>query len=185
MESDESGIVRGCQADDWSEFGQLYDRYVKKIYGFIYFKTMHREDAEDLTSQTFIKVIEKIRSFDPDTNFSAWIFAIARNTVIDHFRTQKQEAGIEDWWSLDSGTDISARAADRETILRVRGYLDRFTAAQREVILLRVWGGMSFSEIAAVTGRSEGSVKMSFSRYIRKIRQEELLRIVILGILIR
>jgi RNA polymerase sigma-70 factor (ECF subfamily) len=185
MGSDESGIVRKCQAGDWSEFGQLYDRYVRKIYGFVYFKTMHREDAEDLTSQTFIKAIEKIQSFDPDTNLSAWLFAIARNAVIDHFRTQKREVNIEDCWSLDLGTDIGETAADRETVLRVRRCLDRFKPTQREIILLRIWGGMSFSEIAAVTGKSEGSVKMSFSRHIREIRREELLRIVILGILIR
>ncbi len=185
MRSDESAVVRKCQAGDWSEFGQLYDHYVKKVYGFVYFKTMHREDAEDLTSQTFIKAMEKIRSFDPDTNFSAWLFAIARNAVIDHFRVRKQEARIEDCWRLDSGADIGAAAADRETILRVIKRLDRFTPVQREIILLRIWGGMSFSEIASATGKSEGSVKMSFSRHIREIRSEELLRIVILGMLIR
>lgn len=184
MGSDESAVVRKCQAGDWSEFGELYDCYVKKIYGFIYFKTMHREDAEDLTGQTFLKAVEKIGSFDPDTNFSAWLFTIARNCVIDHFRVRRQEMGIEDCWVLDSGEDIAKAAADREAIRRVRKYLERFTPAQREIILMRIWGGMSFGEIAAATGKSEGSVKMSFSRHIREIRREELLHIVVLGMLI-
>lgn len=184
MES-ENEVIRKCQAGDWSEFGQLYNLYVKKIYGFIYIKTMHREIAEDLTSATFLKAVEKIGSFDADTNFSAWLYAIARNGVIDHYRTQKQNLDIDDFWDLDSGDDFAESFANLETLQKVKSYLKTLSAEQRELVLMRVWGSMSFKEIAAATGKSEGSLKMAISRILKEMKKEDFMNLIILGALIK
>lgn len=184
MES-ENEVIRKCQAGDWSDFGQIYDEYIKKIYGFIYSKTMHKEVAEDLTSATFLKAVEKIQSFNADTNFSAWLFTIARNSVIDHFRTQKRNLDIDDFWDLDCGEDFAENFANQEILREVRNYLKKLRPEQRELVLMRVWGNMSFKEISAATGKSEGSLKMAFSRILGEMKQNDFVNLVVLGILIK
>lgn len=181
MKPDEGKIVLDCQKGNWSEFGEIYDSYIREIYKFIYFKTMHKETAEDLTSQTFLKVVEKISGFDANTNLSAWIYAIARNTVIDFYRAQKGDLNIEDVWGLEFGESIVDSLVKKQALESVWLYLKNLDQGHREVILMRVWGGMSFKEIAGALGKSEGSVKMEFARSIGKIRQDILLDLLLLA----
>jgi len=103
----EKDIIVSCQQGDLEKFSWLYDKYIKKIYDFIYFKTTHKETAEDLTSQTFFKALEKIKTFNSDKGtFSAWLYQIARNTVIDHYRTMKKTVDIDDVWDMAEDQDI-------------------------------------------------------------------------------
>ena len=94
MENDEFAIVQSCQKGSVEDFGRLYDLYIKKIYNFIYYKTHHQETAEDLVSIVFTKALKKINTFDNSGTFSAWLYRIARNTVIDHYRTKKLDYNI-------------------------------------------------------------------------------------------
>ena len=184
MDYRESEAVRRCQAGDMSAFGEIYDYYVDKIYGFTYFKTMHKEVAEDLTSQIFLKAIEKIASFSADTNLSAWMFTIARNSVIDYFRTQKGEVNIEDVWDLAGSGNPEEDFENRERLSGLKAYLSALNPQQREIILMRFWCGMSFRDISMALGKSEGSIKMAMTRMLRKAKKEDVLKIMIIGIFI-
>jgi len=173
MERDEQIAIQKCQKGDLGKFGILYDKYIKKIYDFIYFKTHHKETAEDLTSQTFFKALNKINSFKlEDGFFSAWLFQIARNTVIDHYRTQKYNLDIDEVWDLSDETDIERDIDTKEKLKDVEKYLEKLTREQREVIIMRIWQEMSYKEIAEATGKTEASLKMMYSRTINKLRQE-------------
>ena len=78
-------------------FGQLYQMYVDRIYNYIYYKTGHSVDAEDLTEQVFIKAWEAIRRFRFEGKpFAAWLFKVARNVVIDHYRTRKNNSDLSE-----------------------------------------------------------------------------------------
>ena len=88
----EGEILREYQAGNLEHFGEIYDVYIKKIYNFIYYKTHHKETAEDLTSETFRKALSNIKSFDTHRAFSSWLYRIAQNTVIDHYRTYRANA---------------------------------------------------------------------------------------------
>jgi RNA polymerase sigma-70 factor (ECF subfamily) len=165
--------VKQCQEGDPESFGVLYDRYLDKIYRFVYYKVYAKEVAEDITSEVFQKALEKIKSFDASKGtFSAWLYRIARNSVIDHYRKGKDDVSIED--TFDVGFDertpetLDAIAA----LSKVSEYLETLTAKQREIIVLRVWEELSYQEIAAITGGSEDSVKMAFSRSIRELRDK-------------
>lgn len=93
--------LKKCQKGELEAFGFLYDNYIKKIYDFIYYKTHHQETAEDLTNATFMKALENIRKFNlQEAYFPAWLYKIARNTVIDHYRTQKNHNNIDDAWDI-------------------------------------------------------------------------------------
>lgn len=166
-------IIKLCQKGQLEEFGKLYDIYIKKIYDFIYFKTTHKETAEDLTSLTFTKALQNISKFNQNQGtFSAWLFRIARNTVIDHYRTKKQNSNIDDIWDLAEDNDIERDLDTKMQLDKIKIFLEKLTSEQRELVIMRVWQGMSYKEIAGITGKTEASCKMSFSRTIAKIRQE-------------
>jgi len=172
MLNNEAGIVKMCKDGDQNAFGLIYDAYIEKIYKFIYYKTSHKETAEDLTSITFTKAFDKIKSFDDSSNFSSWIYTIARNTVIDHYRTHKESIDIKDAWDIPDGSDIERDVDTKRKIDQVKGYLTGLTKEQQEIVIMRVWNELSYKEIAEVLGKSEASCKMTFSRAVAKIRSD-------------
>ncbi|MBA7604560.1 RNA polymerase sigma factor YlaC [subsurface metagenome] len=177
----EQEIIEQCKRGNLEEFEKLYDSYFKKIYSFIYYRTGHKETAEDLTSQTFIKALEKIQGFNLGKGtFSAWIYCIARNKVIDHYRTRKSELDISEVWGL--GKDPSLDIETRDRIREVKNYLKKIKKEQREIVLMRVWDGLSYKEIAEITGKSETNCKMIFFRTIGKLKEEIVLLLILLSI---
>ncbi|MDD5589755.1 MAG: RNA polymerase sigma factor [Candidatus Portnoybacteria bacterium] len=178
---EEKKIIENCLAGNLEEFGKLYDLYAERIYRFIYFKTHHRETAQDLASQTFFKALENIRNFDPAKGlFSSWLYRIAANSVIDHWRKQKKNLNIDDIWDLRGKGSIAQDAENKDHLERVRQYLEKFSPEQRQVVIMRVWDELSYREIAEILGKSEASCKMMFSRALSRLRKEEILAILIL-----
>ena len=112
--SEELKLINKCQAGEPEEFTQLYELYLKKIYGFVYFRTHHKETAEDLVSLIFMKALENINSYNFNKGtFSSWLYRIARNTVIDHYRTMKSASNIDDIWDLAGNDDVERNIINR------------------------------------------------------------------------
>lgn len=169
----EPEIIKACQAGNYEGFGALYEAYVKKIYSFIYYKTYHRETAEDIVSAVFIKALENIGSYKPAKgSFSAWLYGIARHAVIDHFRNAKPEMPLEDVWDIPSGGDFTVDLDARDKLEAVREHLAKFKPVHREVVILRLWQGLSYREISEIIGASEANCKMIFSRTLGKLKDE-------------
>ena len=167
-------LVKSCQSGNSAAFGQLYDFYVKHIYDFIYYKTFHQQTAEDLTSQSFLKALKAIGGFRVESgSFQAWLYQIARNTVIDHYRTQKHNVDIEDVWDLSSADDLPNDLHQQQVLEQVQAELKNFSAEQREIVLLRVWGQLSYAEIAQITGKTENNCKVIFFRMVKKLKDNE------------
>jgi RNA polymerase sigma-70 factor (ECF subfamily) len=106
------------------------------------------------------------------TSFRPWIYTIARNAVIDHYRTHRQHAHIDDVWDLAGDEDIARDADLKSALNNVQKYLQQLDAVQRDIVLLRVWQGMSYAEIAAIVGKSPDNCKVIFSRVVRKMRAD-------------
>ena len=139
----------------------------------MYYKTTHKETAEDIVSTVFMKALGKINGFDSQKGtFQAWLYQVARNTVIDHYRTRKMEANIEDVWDLAGNEDVERDTDARLKLEKVEQYLKKLKSEQRDIIIMRVWQNMSHLEIAQALGKSEASVKMKYSRAITTLRQE-------------
>jgi RNA polymerase sigma-70 factor (ECF subfamily) len=172
MEDDQQYVKR-CQKGETEAFGVLYDRYLDPIYRFIYYKTFAKETAEDLTSDTFHKALKKINSFDAEKgNFSSWLYRIARNSVIDYYRTNKSALPLDDVFDVGVDERTSETLDAISQLEKVTAYLQTLNAKQREIITLRIWEDRSYKEIAELVGGSEDSVKMAFSRSIRDLREK-------------
>jgi len=171
---DDATLVLAYKNGDENAFGALYDRYIQKIYNFIYYKTFDTATAEDLTSTTFFKALNKIGTLDVNRGaFSTWLYSIARNTVIDHYRSHTFNAtNGEDIFdqSEDNHTEVALDA--RHSLGLVTEYLAKLSPSQREIVTLRIWEEKSYKEIAEIVGGTENSVKMAFSRTIRKLRED-------------
>ena len=171
MENKELVLIKACQGGDSEAFGQLYDKYFKKIYRFVYYKISQKETTEDLVSDIFFKALDNIKKFKSEkATFSAWLYRISRNTVIDYYRTNKQifdldnvlEPRIED--NMDMKIDAGLGLAE------VKEKMSQLNEQQQEIIILRVWEQLSYKEIADILGKSEASCKMAFSRSIKELR---------------
>jgi len=184
MDNNEIKLILGCQNGNAEDFGKLYDKYIKKIYNFIYYKTSHKETAEDLTSLAFTKALQNIKNFNINKGyFSAWLYRIARNTVIDHYRKCKVETTIDDIYNLSSQNDIQKDIDCKNKLDEIQKHLKTLSADQREIIIMRVWDELSYREIAEITKKTEANCKMIFSRGIKKLREEIPLAILIILLL--
>lgn len=168
----EENLVIACQNGNPEKFGELYDAYIRKIYDFIYYKTHHKETAEDIASAVFLKAFEKIKSYDcAKGSFSSWVYQIARNSVIDHYRTKKIAVNIDDVWDLAGRDDVARDFDIAQKMDKVEKYINSFNGEQRDIVILRVWQEMPYKEIAEIMGKSEAGCKMAFSRAMAELRK--------------
>jgi RNA polymerase sigma-70 factor (ECF subfamily) len=168
----EADIVLRAQAGDSEAVGLLYDHYLDPIYRFIYYKVFSQEVAEDLTSDTFLKALRQLGSYHSGKGrFNSWLYRIARNTVVDYYRTKKEHAPIDDIFDLGQDDRTPEQIDTLASLARIEEYLQTLPARQREIITLRVWEGKSFAEIATLLDGTEASMKMAFSRSIRELRR--------------
>jgi len=149
-----SRAVRLAQAGDPDAFAFLYARYSEDIYGYVRSIVHDHHEAEDLTQQVFAKLMGVIGSYhEREVPFFAWMLRVARNVAIDHIRKQRT-IPVEEVRSAEP--PIESRAAARAN--DIKDALATLPLAQREVLVLRHFAGLSPTEIATRTGRSEGSI---------------------------
>lgn len=165
-------IVERARLGDAEAFGQLYDHYHASVYRAIYGQTRSTPLTEDLTADTFFRALRGIRGYQLDAAlFPAWLFRIARNLVIDHFKASRTR--FEHSQDMSRHEDV-ADDADAELVAllnreRVRGALAELPTGQRRVIELRYLGELSISEAADLLDTTEGAVKQMQFRGLRNL----------------
>lgn len=171
FDSDEQ-LVQASLTGNSTAFGQLYERYIDRIYKYLYYRSFHKETAEDLTSQTFMRALERLSSYDVTKGtFSAWIYRIARNLLIDHVRAVKPTAELADFSELLRDTHNLTRTLEQKQQLeQIQAALRSLTPEQQELLLLRLWDERSYAEIALILEKSEASCKMAVSRALTTLR---------------
>jgi RNA polymerase sigma-70 factor (ECF subfamily) len=164
-----SAAVRRAQAGDRDALGFLYARYADNIHGYVRSIVHDTHEAEDVTQQVFAKLILVIGKYEErDVPFLAWILRVARNVAVDHLRRQRV-VPVEEVRATDKGSaDPSARERMRDLLEALSG----LPKDQCEVLVLRHLVGLSPTEIATRTGRSEGSIHGLHHRGRRALRTE-------------
>jgi RNA polymerase sigma-70 factor (TIGR02952 family) len=166
-------LVLRARAGDAEAFGVLYDRYADLVYRFVYYRVGTHALAEDLTSETFLRALRRMSLFTwQGKDFGAWLVTIARNLVLDHFKSSRYRLEVctgelleTDRWEegpecavLDSFTHRALFTAVRE-----------LGSEQRECVVLRFLHGLSVAETAEIMGKNTGAIKALQYRATRSL----------------
>lgn len=166
--------VEGWDIDDLEGFGRLYEAQFRRIYNYIRFRVRNAAIADDLTSQTFHKALDKRNAFDPSRGTpGAWLLVIARTTVSDHLRAIRRRRTLLLGWRLGEGSgppDPEAILIDLQERDRLLAAIAVLTDRERDVLGLKFAAGNTNRVIAELTGYSESNIGVIVHRAVAKLR---------------
>jgi RNA polymerase sigma-70 factor (ECF subfamily) len=155
-------LVARAQRGDRAALEDLYLLHFDRVYGYLHMSVGNRHDAEDLTTQTFMKMLEALRRFEwRSVPFSAWLLRIAHNLAMDHFRANRRWQPEEDVPESADGEECSAEEQALASLgeTGVLTLIERLSPEQRQVLTLKFVYRFSNGEVAAILGKTEGAVK--------------------------
>jgi RNA polymerase sigma-70 factor, ECF subfamily len=173
--ANERQLVQQAQAGNSEAFGQLYDAYMERIYRFVYFRVEDQQTAEDITSQVFLKAWSNLDRFQfSRTPYLAWLYTIAHNAVIDHYRTRKVTTALDDvQLSQPDHSELVENEIDLTAEMRsVKTALQSLTDDQQKVLTLKFIEGMSNNEIARHLGKREGAIRALQMRGLQALAKQ-------------
>jgi RNA polymerase sigma-70 factor (ECF subfamily) len=158
---EEHDLICKAQEYDPVAFGRIYERYYNGVYKYIYYRVGDQSLSEDLTMEVFLKAMEAIDTFTfRGVPFSAWLYRIASNLVVDHFRRQPAQSTLSLEEKMLLGVDVPVQQLDSQFTHEVlRQALAELTEDQQQVIILKFVDGLSNVEVAQILGKTEGAVK--------------------------
>jgi len=175
-------LVAAFQAGDSGALGELLERHKAAVYGYLLRLTGRRDAAEDIFQEVFLKLVRDPSAYGQREKFRSWLFTVARNAAMDHFRRQgsRGEVPLQGEGDLPGPVDHvvspepgpEAAAVNKETGERIAAALGRLSQDQREVFYLRHYSGLSFKEIAGILGLPIGTVLARMSRAAAQLRKD-------------
>ncbi len=161
---------------DPAAFGLLYERYITKIYNYVYYRTGNHHDAEDLTSRVFYRALLHVEEYtDRGVPFSAWLYRIAHNLVANWHRdhARRPETDLDDVVLIGPAREMPEPAAEAN---EKRGWLlaaiRQLPGERQELLILKFVEQLSNAEIGQIMGRSEGAIKSLYHRTLLSLRDE-------------
>ncbi|MCK4891219.1 MAG: RNA polymerase sigma factor [Candidatus Pacebacteria bacterium] len=180
---EEKLILKRALNGEREAFAEIYDFYVVRIFRFVYLKTSSKETAEDLTSDTFLKCWRYIKQKNEagkkeivkNNKISSFLYKIARNLIIDHYRKKKDliiEISEEEKGAIiDHKQDILAEINKKQEIEELRKSLSRLKDDYQEILILRHVEDLSMQEIAEITGKKEGAIRVQLHRAVKALEK--------------
>jgi RNA polymerase sigma-70 factor (ECF subfamily) len=157
--------------DDPEAFATLYRRYLQRVYSYLLSRVGNIQDAQDLTTQTFLAALQGISTYEPRGMFAAWLLSIARRKVMDHFRHTPPTLALDDLdIAIQPHQFVDAVVLERLQMQEVVTLLDKINPDRAEALRLRYFGGLSFREVAIAMEKTEGAVKMLVARALEDLR---------------
>jgi len=153
-------------------FGELYNLYVKKVYRYLYSRVGNKLDAEDLTAQTFLAAFESFENFREDDHFAAWLFTIARNKTMDHFRKRDVSISMNNVLDVSVESDPLIPIIQSEQVAALENLLKTLPDEDQELLRLRFLAVLSFPEIARLLHRNEDAVKTTLYRLLARLHSK-------------
>jgi RNA polymerase sigma-70 factor, ECF subfamily len=167
-------VARGQQGDR-DALEELYLIHFDRIYSYLHVSVGNRHDAEDLTTQTFLKMLEKIGSFKwQSAPFSAWLFRIAHNLAMDHFRSRRRWQPEEEVPEPPGDEEPSAELLAMQTIGResMLKLIERLSPEQQQVLTLKFVFNLPNAEVAAILDKTEGAIKSLQHRALVSLQKQ-------------
>ncbi len=178
--TDETTLISLAQRGNQEMFTQLYEMYIERIYRYIYCRVDDNMLADDITSQVFLKAWEKLDSYEQGGSpFVAWLYRIARNTVIDYYRTKKTALSLDDMdhLKLSHADEVDKKLDLQSQSQELRKALLALTAQQQKVLILKFIGGFNTKEIAQQLGKQQGAVRALQMRGLHELSKCQTIQI--------
>lgn len=173
---DDSALVDLARVGDKEAFGELYERYVDRIYSYVYYRTGNHHDAEDLTARVFSRAITHIETYtDRGVPFQAWLYRIAHNLVANWHRDRgrRKIIPLDEFVASSLKSEAPDRQAeDKEEREALLAAIRRLPEERQQLLLLKFVEGLSNAEIGAIMGRTEGAIKSLYHRTLLALRDE-------------
>ncbi len=166
-------LIRRAQDGETIVVSDIYDRYQRGIFRYLYYRVGDQHTAEDLTSEVFLRMIEKMSSYqDHRISFQAWLFQIARNLSIDHYRKMRLRNNVQFEEEFPSPGEGPLEMIDRElTSEKLCRALGELPDNQRDVIVMRFVVGMPIGEVAETLHKTDDSIKGLQRRALLALRE--------------
>jgi len=165
-------LVKRAKKGDKDAFSLLYKQHLSPIYRFIFLKIGVKEVSEDLTSQVFLQAWRNIRKFKIGKSpFSSWLYQIARNLVIDFYRTYRKSYSLEEV-AIENKDDIEEKIDLEDKRKIMMGALKELSEIHQTVLILRFIEELSDAEIAKIIGKKEGAVRVIQHRAIKMLKEK-------------
>lgn len=172
MGREDAELARRAAAGDASAFGVLYDRHYSAVYRYAFLRVRDRMEAEDVTSDVFMRALQSLHRYEPRAPFAAWLVRIARNAIIDRARRAVRLEARERSLALPEPAGPEQVSIANSEARELRAALDRLSELQRDVLILRYFSGLSTDEICAALGKGPSTVRGIQHRAILALRQE-------------
>ena len=175
MTNDYYSLLAERARTDEAAFEELYEHFFPRVYNFIFVRLKNSTDADDVTSETFLKMNENLERYDSTkAAFSTWLFRIATNAIIDHTRRRDKSEETE-WEEFFDPAAPEHEEPERqmmfgETNRELLLALDKLNERERRIIELRFWGEMKTRSIAEVLGMKESTVRVTLHRTLDKLK---------------
>ena len=170
--TDELELIRLSQQGDTEAYARLYACYVERITRYVYFRVTDHQLAEDITSRIFIKMLEKLKTYQVgQLPLIAWLYRMAHNAVIDHYRTKRTLISLEDVNQAEVRQEdgIEEKLDLQVKSQQLRAALQVLTEEQQRVLILKFIDGLSTREIARRLGKQQGAVRGLQMRALQKL----------------
>lgn len=171
----EAALIERAKRDP-DAFGELYERYVDRIYNYIYYRVGNAHDAEDLTARVFLRVLKALpRYVDRGAPFASWLYRIAHNLVANHHRDKRRRPSlsIDDLPLISNWREAPEQVVERHDDERsLWGAINELSEDRRELLTLKFGEGLSNAQIGNLMGRTEGAIKSLYHRTLISLREE-------------
>jgi len=169
--ADETVLVQATLQDP-GKFGELYRIYVERIFRYLYSRVGNVQEAEDLTAQTFLAALETIEHYRENGHFAAWLFGIARNKAVDHYRRREKVDPLEEEHQSSGENDPLTGIIRSERAEALAGLIRALPESERELLRLRYLAELSFDEMAHALKRNADAVKKSLYRLLHRLQHQ-------------
>ena len=165
-------LVKKAVNGDVEAFGEIYSIYLDRIYRYVFYQVHNKVTAEDLTEEVFIKAWSGIARYKwKGLPFSAWLYRIAHNHVVDYFRTSRQHQSLDEEF-LEDGNRTEEMVEKKQILRTLTQALSALPVQQRHIITLKFIEGFDNRKIERITGKSQGAIRVMQMRALALLRHK-------------
>lgn len=171
---DDSQLVQAAQVNP-AAFKKLYQKWLTPIYRYFYFRVGNQKEAEDLTSQVFLKAYESLPGYRDRGNFAAWLFSIAHSRVVDYYRKSARSQFIQNVDEIDPPdlqSDPLSQITKQDEIRQVMKLLNNCSEEEQEMLRLRYMAELNYRQIGSILNKSEDAVRKTMFRLIHRLQAQ-------------